>query len=96
MPIDSLLETKAQNYMNLLPQVTPIDEVFDIVKKYHGTIPMAIGTGGSRRTITETLKHTGIGKYFDIVIAAEDVDNHKPAPDTFLKCAELLGSYNFV
>jgi beta-phosphoglucomutase-like phosphatase (HAD superfamily) len=91
MPIESMLEVKTQNYLKLLPKVTVIDEVFDIAKKYHGRLPMAIGTGGSRRTISETLNQTGIGKYFDVIIAADDVKNHKPAPDTFLECAKLLG-----
>jgi HAD superfamily hydrolase (TIGR01509 family) len=29
--------------------------------------------------------------YFDILVSADDVEHHKPAPDTFLKCAELMG-----
>lgn len=91
MPIESLVNTKAKNFNELHHKVTPINEVFDIVKKYHGILPMAIGTGGNRKTVTETLEITGIGKYFDIVVTSNDVENHKPAPDTFLRCAELLG-----
>lgn len=28
--------------------------------------------------------------YFGAIVTAEDVINHKPEPDTFLRCAELL------
>ena len=91
MPIESLVNTKAENFIVSIKGITPIEEVFDIVKRYHGKLPMAIGTGGNKKTVTQTLKYTGVGKYFDVVITANDVENHKPAPATFLKCAELIG-----
>ena len=28
--------------------------------------------------------------YFDAIVAAEDVTKHKPDPETFLRCAELI------
>ncbi len=90
MPVESLVNKKAENFMAQLNNAKPIDEVFDIVKEYHGKLPMAIGTGGNKKTVTQTLKHTGIGEYFEVVITANDVENHKPAPDTFLCCAELI------
>lgn len=88
---DLWLSNKYKNYAALINKVTPIKEVFDIAKKYHGKIPMAIGTGGSKKSVEMTLEQTGVGKYFDIVVCAEDVENHKPAPDTFLQCAEKIG-----
>jgi len=33
---------------------------------------------------------TGLDKYFEIVVTANDVENYKPHPETFLKCAELM------
>lgn len=88
---EELLASKFDNYLNLLSKVTPIESVFNLAKKYKGKLPMAIGTGGSRKSVELTLKHTGIDKYFDVVVCAEDVENHKPAPDTFLQCAEKIG-----
>ena len=37
------------------------------------------------------LKTLGLAKYFDAVVTADDVTHHKPEPETFLKCAELMG-----
>lgn len=37
------------------------------------------------------LKATGLLDLFDHIVSADDVDNHKPHPDTFLRCAELMG-----
>ncbi len=37
------------------------------------------------------LAHLGLRHYFSAVVAADHVVNHKPAPDTFLLCAERMG-----
>jgi HAD superfamily hydrolase (TIGR01509 family) len=51
---------------------------------------MAVGSGGHREAVIRTLEITGLRKYFDIIVTANDVDNFKPHPETFLKCAELM------
>ena len=35
--------------------------------------------------------HLGLRHYFDAVVAADHVKHHKPAPDTFLLCAQRMG-----
>lgn len=70
--------------------VKPILPVVNIVKKYFGILPMAVGTGGHREAVERTLEITNLRKYFDIVVTANDVDNYKPHPETFLKCATLM------
>ncbi len=81
-------ETEFENNMHLTPE---IKVVTDLVRKYHGIIPMAVGTGGMRRLAFKTLEIIGLQDYFEIVVASEDVRNYKPHPETFLKCAELMG-----
>jgi beta-phosphoglucomutase-like phosphatase (HAD superfamily) len=70
--------------------VKPIKPVVDIVKKYYGILPMSVGTGGHREAVERTLEITNLRKYFDIIITANDVDNFKPHPETFLKCAAKM------
>ena len=69
----------------------PILPVVELAKKYHGVLPMAVGTGGYKRLAWKTMEICGLDKYFDILVSTEDVARPKPFPDTFLKCAELLG-----
>jgi beta-phosphoglucomutase family hydrolase len=83
-----LKEAEFENNMHLTPE---IKIVTDLVKKYHGQLPMAIGTGGTRRLALKTLELIGLNSYFDILVCSEDVKNFKPHPETFLKCAELMG-----
>lgn len=68
-----------------------IEPVVTIIQNYAGKLPMACGTGGTRFYAEKTLSLAGVRDYFEHIVTAEDVLNHKPHPDTFLKAAELLG-----
>lgn len=83
-----LKEDEYEQNMHLTPE---IKVVTDIVRKYHGKIPMAIGTGGSRRIALKTLDIIGLTGYFNVLVCSEDVTQFKPHPETFLKCAGLMG-----
>ena len=87
---DQIMEEKLIEYYKDQHLVKPILPVVNIVKKYSGILPMAVGTGGHREAVERTLEITDLRKYFDIVITANDVDNFKPHPETFLKCASLM------
>jgi beta-phosphoglucomutase family hydrolase len=65
--------------------------LIDVVQKYHRRKPMAIGTGANTAEAWLVLKQCGLDRYMDVVVGADQVQNPKPAPDTFLRCAELLG-----
>jgi len=82
---------KEEFFTKEMHKIKEISAVTDLVYKYHGKMPMAVGTGGKRTIAAETLRMLGLDKYIPILVSADDVDNHKPEPDTFLKCAELMG-----
>lgn len=65
--------------------------LIEVAKKYHGGKPMAIGTGATTEEANIILKLCGLDIYMQAVVGADQVKNPKPAPDTFLRCAELLG-----
>jgi beta-phosphoglucomutase family hydrolase len=81
-------ETEFEKNMHLTPE---IKIVTDLVRANHGKVPMAVGTGGSRRLSLKTLEIIGLQDYFEVLVTSEDVANFKPHPETFLKCAELMG-----
>jgi beta-phosphoglucomutase family hydrolase len=85
-----LLEEKTKAFYELQKYVKPIEPVADIVKRYYGKLPMAVGTGGHIHAVERTLEITNLRQYFDIIVTANDVKNFKPHPETFLKCAELM------
>ena len=74
----------------LLDNVKPLP-LIDVVKAYHGRKPMAVGTGSEHAMAEMLLCHLGLRGYFEVVVGADDVTKHKPEPETFLRCAQLLG-----
>ncbi len=82
---------KEREYEKIMHKMKPIVPVVELVKRYHGKLPMAVGTGGYKRLAWKTMDILGLDKYFNILVSTEDVSRPKPFPDTFLKCAELLG-----
>ena len=88
--VDEIMDEKIKEFFKLQHLIKPIEPVTDIVKRYHGTVPMAVGTGGHRDAVERTLKITGLRDYFEIIVTANDVSNFKPHPETFLRCAEMM------
>jgi beta-phosphoglucomutase family hydrolase len=82
---------KEREYEKIMHKMKPIEPVVNLAKQYHGILPMAVGTGGYTRLAWKTMDILGLGKYFDILVATEDVQRPKPFPDTFLRCAQLMG-----
>lgn len=88
---EELVILKQQEFWKNINQVKPHETVIELMKNAHGKIPMAVGTGASRTSAILQMKELEIDDLFDFIVTADDVDRHKPEPDTFLKCAELMG-----
>ena len=67
--------------------LTVLPGVHDVLAWAH---PRALVTGSSRGEAASALRHLG-GIEFEIVVAAEDVERSKPAPDGYLKAIAHLG-----
>ncbi|WP_111979338.1 HAD family hydrolase [Algibacillus agarilyticus] len=62
----------------------------EFAKENSGKRPMAIGTGAYTEEAKAVLAACGLTELIDHVVGADQVNNPKPAPDTFLRCAELM------
>jgi len=89
--VDEIMKVKLDEFFTIQHLVTAIEPVAALARKYCGILPMAVGTGGHREAVEKTLEITGLRKYFDIIVTANDVERHKPDPETFLRCAVLMG-----
>lgn len=83
-------KAKEALYETKLHKLTLVQPVFEIVLQYHGKLPMSIGTGSPREGSWKAIRTMGLDKYFEILVSKEDVPHPKPAPDTFLRCAEIM------
>lgn len=82
---------KREAFLNKLARIELIDEVVEFARSLSGKLPMAIATGGSRLVVEKTLQAVDLSDLFDEVVTADEVAVGKPAPDVFLRAAELLG-----
>jgi beta-phosphoglucomutase len=60
-------------------------------ESYSAGVKMAIGTAAIPFNVDFVLDTLKIRHYFDVIITADDVDQSKPHPETYLKAANLLG-----
>ena len=86
-----ILSRKEEIFLRRINTVRPIEPLVSLVKSRYHVLPMAAGTGARRHMAELTLKLIGLDGYFNIIVSSDDVTKPKPAPETFLKCAHLLG-----
>jgi beta-phosphoglucomutase family hydrolase len=87
---EDIVKIKQNSFWDSVKLVKPMKKVISIVKDYYMKLPMSVGTGASRKSACLQLAALGIKNYFDFIVSADDVEKHKPEPDTFLKCARLM------
>ena len=90
--VEAFARRKIALYLEQIDKARVFPQMWDLVKAHHGKVPMGIGTGSPRNQAEQILKSTGLDAYISVVVSADDVDNHKPHPDTFLRVADLLGA----
>ena len=91
MPEEETAEHKEALFGELIPLVQPIQPVVDFMYGVSGRYPLAVGSGGLKPLVLATLEALGIREHFQAVVTYEDVAHGKPAPDTYLEAARLLG-----
>lgn len=88
---EKMVRMKQQTFWDSAHLLRPVPVVVELVYRYHHILPMAVGTGASRRSAMVQLEQLKLTSYFDAIVTADDVTEHKPKPQTFLKCAGLMG-----
>lgn len=63
----------------------------ELLERARARVPLGLASSSSRRLIAAVLGRLELGPFFDAVVSGETVPRPKPAPDIFLKTAELLG-----
>jgi beta-phosphoglucomutase len=63
----------------------------DCVRRLAAAWPVGVASGALRADIDLILRGAGVGDLFAFIVAAGDTDRTKPAPDPYLRAAELHG-----
>ncbi|ORT52560.1 carotenoid dehydrogenase (plasmid) [Vibrio sp. qd031] len=82
---------KMARFAEIADKGQPIKLTVDLVKQWSGKKPMSVGTGSQRASALSLLEDNQLLEYFETVVSATEVKNHKPNPDTFLLAARAMG-----
>jgi len=85
-----IVEAKHVYFWRHIHGVKPIEEVVDVALRYKALLPMAIVSGGTRKSIREELHVIGIQDLFQTILTGDDPFKQKPAPDMFLEAARRI------
>lgn len=92
--IDEMMEHYRINYRaNVHGLILEFEGVAELLQElYNEGYTMGIVSSKGRRGINEALKKFHMEKYFKAIVAANDVENHKPHAEPLEKGLELLGA----
>ena len=82
----NVLEGVLREELALRPEA---EELLRIVERRG--IPRGLATATRQRWLSVKLERLGLTEFFDAVACASDVRRSKPAPDIYLRAAELMG-----
>jgi HAD superfamily hydrolase (TIGR01509 family) len=89
--LDALLERKGELFLDLLREQAPLyPEIPDLVATLDEHYRLAVASGSLRSAIAGALELNGLRRHFKATVSVQDVPRGKPAPDLFLRAAELI------
>ncbi|MEV0198258.1 HAD family phosphatase [Nonomuraea sp. NPDC050691] len=91
VPVREIVARRDEHFLRQAHRIRAHPAVLEVVRTWHGRLPMAVASGGSRAVISRTMRHLPYASLFSTVVTREDVERGKPAPDIFLLAAHRLG-----
>ena len=80
-----------RDYLDRITEyVSPMQPIVEFIKEYEGPVQIGIASSGIQEINEKMAKHFGIIESVSIIVSREAVAKLKPAPDLYLKAAELL------
>ncbi len=88
--IGTLVEKKVEAQLRLAKHVKLFEGTIDLLNSLRYKVRMALASMNNRAVIDRLLTQKEVNRYFDVIIAVEEVLHPKPNPEIFLKCAQRL------
>jgi HAD superfamily hydrolase (TIGR01509 family) len=91
--LEDLSERKQQRFLRMIREEQPIFENLpELVQRLSLVYKLGLASGSYHPTIEAILSLKNLRQFFPVVVSVQDVSRGKPAPDVFLRAAELLRS----
>jgi HAD superfamily hydrolase (TIGR01549 family) len=87
-----LLRRKERHFADFIAAEEPIFAGLpELLERCAARWPLGLASGSRHATINAVLALRHLRRHFRAIVSSEDVPRGKPAPDVFLRAAELLG-----
>lgn len=89
--VEAFVQRKVELYRAHMAEVPVFDQVLQILKEARARgAKIGIGTGTQRINAVDILKQHHLSEFIDVIVSGDDVQKHKPEPDTFLTALEQV------
>jgi len=90
--IDELRALKQERVVEIIRRERPVfDGLLPLIERLAAKYLLAVASGSERAVVQEVLDLPGLRRFFSVAVSSADVSRGKPAPDIFLRAAQLLG-----
>lgn len=90
--LKELVDKKTELFQELVKTegLLPFPAVPELVMALAQRYPLAVASGARRHEVELLLESAGIRPYFEVIVSADDVQNGKPHPESYLKAVEEM------
>jgi len=89
--LDELAKSKENHFFELLTTDNVLfPNARSCIEQLSSDFALGIASGALHHEIDLTLRQAGLQNYFTGIVAADDVERPKPAPDSYVRAVELL------
>ncbi len=86
-----LVAEKRAAYLTLVPQISMLAGVRELISRYQGRYRMAVASSSPYGELIAILQHHRVQEYFEDVVGGDMVTKKKPDPDIYLCATARLG-----
>lgn len=88
---EELLALKTRCVVEIIRRDQPVFEgVAELIERLAARYVLALASGSERLIVQEVLELKRLGRFFSASVAGSEIRHGKPAPDIFLRAAELV------
>ena len=88
--IDQLVDEKQLIYLDKISDIKPLGGVVKMIKTFVGTYRLAVASSSDCIELEKILRTLNLRSCFEQVVGGDMVTQKKPAPEIYLKTADLL------
>jgi HAD superfamily hydrolase (TIGR01509 family) len=89
--VEELLVMKRDRMIELIRREQPLFKGLPaLIEKLATRYVLGLASGSERQVVAEVLQIDRLGRFFGAVVTDSDISHGKPAPDIFLRAAQLL------